>query len=731
MKTVRPLIIGSFLLLVASISMFVAAAVMSDRLYSMMVEAIQKAHTTPDLVMHNYEYEFLTLFREITEFSQGNSSQEEMSDRFNLFVKRANLILDAIDLQEKFGMEENVRIAGEELRDLISYVGQKTEPWTPALANEVLQYSKQEQTQFWSSIGSHQSLDSTSNKTFFQIVSDGQDRILYIFSAATCSVFLLIGILFYLFTQSSRNSKNLERIFGIADAAVVQLRNELDLRVKAEETSDELRIAAEKSRDCIVFANQEGHILFTNAETACEGWFKGIKNVRFEKALHNRITISETLVLPTPSADGISVFGYNSAGNHRLWIQWSISLFETSDGEMRYLAIGRDVTSERQANEHIARIQRVETLGILAGGLAHDFNNVLASIVGSTHLARDEANEINNEEIAEELDQVLVAAKRASELVDGLLLLGRDDANDKDYAHWGSVLKNVEQLAQIDKSASVNLSFGTNDLETWVGMSASNLHQVLFNLIKNAKDSIGASKGNIEISFNIVENMAEITVSDDGPGIPKDIQDLIFEPFYSTKTTGKGSGLGLALIKSLTTDAQGTIIVDSNLGSGTKFVIRLPLYHDGIAYGTEEKASDIETVDRKPCLKTEKQAPHVLIVDDEIEVLRITKLIIEREGYKVTAFSDPFDANEFFVNHRTEIDIIISDVLMPGMTGPALIEEIRAHDPTIGVIFLSAYTNVDIGLNDNTRFLQKPANPKKLFDNIQSLCDSRLSQVSA
>lgn len=730
MKSNQPLIIGSFILLIASITMLIATVVMSNRLYSMMAESLQKAHSTHDPVMHNYEYQFQSLFNELSKHSLGNSSQDEMTMRYDLFVKSANLILDAIALQEQFGIEENVSLAGQELRNLISYIEQKSEPWTPAFATEVLQYSKTEQTQFWNSIDAQYSLDGVPIESFFQsIVGDKQDQIVYIFSASAICILLLICLLLYLLTQSSRYGKDQKRIFDIADAAVVQLKNELDLRIKAEQTSDDLRMAAKKSRDCIVFSNQEGRILFSNAESACKGQFKCIENVRFEKALHNRLTISEMLVLPIPDEDGISIFGYNTAENHRLWIQWSISRFETSEGEKRYLAIGRDVTSERETNEHIARIQRVETLGILAGGMAHDFNNVLATVVGSAHLARDEAAEIDNNEIIEELDQVLIAAKRASELVDGLLLLGRNNANDKDYSEWGRVLENVSQLTKVNKSTSVNLVFGTNDLDAWIGMRASNLHQILFNLIKNAKDSIGSSTGEISVLLKIIDSTAEITVSDNGPGIPKDIQELIFKPFYSTKTTGKGSGLGLALIKSLTTDAQGTITVESSLGSGTKFIIRLPLYQADSDSNVDKVQFNKEPQQGALCVKDEKPCFHVLIVDDESEVLRITKLIIEKAGYKVTAFLDPFDANEFFISHQQEIDVIVSDVLMPGMTGPALIDEIRSHDPTIGVIFVSAYTNVDIGLDDNTRFLQKPADPKKLFDNIQTLCESRFGHV--
>jgi signal transduction histidine kinase/CheY-like chemotaxis protein len=730
MESNQPVIIGSFVLLITSIIMLIATVVMSDRLYSTTAESLQKAHITHDPVMHNYEYQFHTLFNELSKHSLGNSSQDEMTMRYSLFVKSANLILDTIALQEQFGIEENVSRAGQELHNLISYIEQKSEPWTPSFATEVLQYSKTEQTQFWKSIDAQYSLDGVPIDSFFQsIVADRQDQIEYIFSASAICILLLICLLLYLLTKSSRYGKDQKKIFDIADAAVVQLKNELNLRIKAEQTSDELRIAAKKSRDCIVFANQEGRILFSNAESACNGQFKCIENVRFEKALHNRLTISEVLVLPIPDEDGISIFGYNTAGNHRLWIQWSISRFETSEGEKRYLAIGRDVTSERETNEHIARIQRVETLGILAGGMAHDFNNVLATVVGSAHLARDEAAEIDNNEIIEELDQVLIAAKRASELVDGLLLLGRNDANDKDYSEWGRVLENVSQLTKVNKSTSVNLVFGTNDLNAWIGMRASNLHQILFNLIKNAKDSIGSSTGEISILLKIIDSTAEITVSDNGPGIPKDIQELIFEPFYSTKTTGKGSGLGLALIKSLTTDAQGTISVESSLGSGTKFIIRLPLYQADIDSNVDKVKFNKKAQQVALCEKDEKPCFHVLIVDDESEVLRITKLIIEKAGYKVTAFLDPFDANEFFISHQQEIDVIVSDVLMPGMTGPALIDEIRSHDPTIGVIFVSAYTNVDIGLDDNTRFLQKPADPKKLFDNIQTLCESRIGHI--
>lgn len=696
-----------------------SALYLTERFRSDTMAAFMKFQAKPELTFYNSEYELLRLQIAVEQYAAGMNTEENVFFRQEIFASRAIALDETQFFQVHLRRVGSIAAANDASLVLMAQIDAiLADGLQQADIQIILDAIESVKPMMRTAINDIANAENATNRDLFTQVEAGQLQIQYALTVSVVAFLLLTAIFVYQMTHTRRNNRNIKQLYEIAEGAVKQLRTELQLRTQAEQANQELRIAVERSKEFILIADEEGKILLSNASTAIDGHMQDVQSISLENAIRNRLELGATLSVPDPTSHATDTFGYILPGRRRLWLEWSVTEFITNDGSKRYLAIARDVTQERQANEQVARIQKVETLGIMAGGMAHDFNNVLSTIVGSAHLALDDAKDNQQGEIAEELEQIITAAGRASELIEGLMKLGRNDANDRDVTQWGAVSAQVEKLINAVHAHNIDVHFDGANRNVWVEMSSSNLHQIVYNLIKNAMDAIGQSSGSVSIALSLQDDWAEISIADTGPGIPKDVQARIFEPFFSTKASGKGSGLGLSIVKSLIMGSNGEIDLDSSLGKGTTFKIRLPVHKVEV---TEAPRDILPNIQETP----KKDAFHVLIVDDEADVLRVTKRLIEKAGYDVVAHSDPFDANEYFVDNYQNIDAIVSDVIMPGMTGPTMVEEMRAHDPDIGVIFVSAYTDVDIGLNDNTLFLQKPANPAKLFQSIETLCNIR------
>ncbi|MEX2469470.1 MAG: ATP-binding protein, partial [Pseudohongiellaceae bacterium] len=381
------------------------------------------------------------------------------------------------------------------------------------------------------------------------------------------------------------------------------------------------------------------------------------------------------------------------------------------------------IRRRRVAEAELQRTQKLDALGSLAGGIAHDFNNTLMSIVANTELAMEDHSE--DTALKKQLGNVLAASQRARNMVRQILLFSRQSATQS-VALLDTSAQLQESVAQIRSSLPLNCRIDLNCASGLapVYFDSTQLHQVLLNLCVNAEHAMGGA-GVIAIQaqnetvnwsrhlFNQKLPPGEyvtISVSDSGSGISAEDLRRVFEPFFSTKAAGKGSGLGLALVYQIMKAHKGFIDLNSQPEHGT----RVTLYLKGAA--DPEAASE-------PPLRTSRKSrgdnEPILLVDDDIMVLDTTRHILENLGYEVHAFSNSVEALRRFQKDPDYFRLIFSDLSMPEMDGVRLITRARQTRPTIPVILCTGYQE-SVGANEleNCRILLKPVGAVEIAEAV-------------
>ena len=368
-----------------------------------------------------------------------------------------------------------------------------------------------------------------------------------------------------------------------------------------------------------------------------------------------------------------------------LIIQTRWTLVRDGDGTpSAQLIINRDVTEQRRLEVQFRRAQRLESLGTLAGGIAHDLNNVLAPITMSLDLLR---RKVADPHVKKHIARLETSAERGRDIVKQVLLFAR--GSEQDYAPQ-QIRYIVREIAAIIRETFPRDIEIATDIDTdlpFVMGDATQLHQVLMNLCVNARDAmpdgghltIAASSRTLngdDAKIRLGGHPGEyvvLCISDTGTGIPKEIQERIFEPFFTTKDPGKGTGLGLSTVYAIVKDHKGFIDLYSEPGRGTSFSIYLP------------------SVQHEELVESHPQAPSapsgdgevVLVVDDELAVLEISREILEVHGYKVLTATNGAEAiSVFAAAPKRSVHLVLTDVNMPTMNGPAAVEAIRRMDPT-------------------------------------------------
>ncbi len=369
-------------------------------------------------------------------------------------------------------------------------------------------------------------------------------------------------------------------------------------------------------------------------------------------------------------------------------LEITISPVRDSDGAIsNYISIGRDVTREYTLEKQLRQSQKMEAIGTLAGGIAHDFNNILSAIIGYTELARFE---MNTECIEKEyLDRVLKSCKRARDLVQQILAFSRQRERERKPLHISPIVKETMKLLRASIPSTIEIRQNIKSTNDMVLADQTEIHQILVNLCTNASHALEETGGIIEIGLDhlyipgdeqgIGADLApgsyiELRVQDSGCGMGADILDRIFEPFYTTKETGKGTGMGLAVVHGIVKSYGGEITVDSAPGSGTRFAVYLP------QVDLDDTPSDVQV----------KPTPHgegtILFVDDEELLVDVISRMLESLGYSVVAHNSSREALSVFQHDPNRFDLVLTDYTMPGMTGCDLaqkITDIRGDVPII------------------------------------------------
>jgi len=393
-----------------------------------------------------------------------------------------------------------------------------------------------------------------------------------------------------------------------------------------------------------------------------------------------------------------------------------------------------DITQRLQAEEErkmleaqLHQAQKMEAVGQLAGGIAHDFNNILTAILGyaSIVLMRLEEESPHRRYV----EQVVASAERAAELTNGLLAFSRRQVLHTKPINVCEVVRGLEQM--LARLVPEDIDFRTTVAEGVLTVMADKgqIEQMLMNLVTNAKDAMprGGSLS-IEVSTTVTKekfvhahgfgepgDYACVTVSDTGYGMDEETRKRIFEPFFTTKEVGKGTGLGMAIIYGIIRQHNGYISIYSEKGRGTTFKVYLPLIVEGIK--EEQGVPDAEPLPGG----TET----VLLAEDDTAVRELHRMMLEEAGYTVIEAIDGQDALDRFMDCRTEVDVLVTDVIMPKMSGKSLYEEIRKIRPDMKVLFMSGYTKdiiVERGvMDDEFSVVTKPVTMHKLLRKIREI----------
>ncbi|WIM97944.1 PAS domain S-box protein [Actinoplanes oblitus] len=407
-------------------------------------------------------------------------------------------------------------------------------------------------------------------------------------------------------------------------------------------------------------------------------------------------------------------------------------------------AVARDITAAKEAAERGRAIQersnqaqRMESLGKLAGGVAHDFNNILAIIANYTEFVAEET--ADRPEVQADLTQVRTAVERATNLTRQLLTFTRAEAIQPQDVDLNAAVTEVQMMLERTIGEHIDLIAVPSPQPLIVHADPGQLQQVLLNLALNARDAMPEG-GALVLEANTATldgeevNMqpplpagtyARLLVSDTGEGMSPETAKRIFEPFYTTKPQGRGTGLGLATVYGIVTECGGSINVYSELGTGTTFRVYLPL---------AKAVTDTTAI--PPAHRTAPprgDGSTVLVVEDEPALARVVTRILSRAGYHVLTAADAGEALDLYEQHGC--DALLTDVIMPGVSGRRLAESLHERQPDLPVLYMSGYSNGLLGtthiLDEDIAFLEKPFTAADLLHRLAATRESSSSPLGS
>ncbi len=392
------------------------------------------------------------------------------------------------------------------------------------------------------------------------------------------------------------------------------------------------------------------------------------------------------------------------------------------------VAFWRDVTDRSRLEEQLRQSQKMEAIGQLAGGVAHDFNNILTAITGFGTLVKMKMNP--DDPLQTGVDQILAASERAAHLTQGLLAFSRRQVLIPKPIDLNAVLSSVEKLLRRLIGEDIDLSLRLSDRSLIVMADAGQIEQILMNLATNARDAMPRG-GTLTLStearylaedfmavhgYGVAGRYALIMVTDTGTGMDEATRKRVFEPFFTTKEKGKGTGLGLSIAYGIVKQHEGFINIYSEPGRGTTFRIYLPLIDQSVEEAKPVKAElpprGVETI---------------LLAEDDQDVRMFASSALREFGYHVIEAVDGRDALEKFRTHAQDIKMMILDVIMPRLSGPDVYETIRVERPGMKVLFISGYTadylHTKGVFEEGTYFLAKPMSPMELLRKIREILE--------
>ncbi|MCX9012838.1 MAG: PAS domain S-box protein [Candidatus Methanoperedens sp.] len=409
-------------------------------------------------------------------------------------------------------------------------------------------------------------------------------------------------------------------------------------------------------------------------------------------------------------------------GRTRIIVNMNVGLI-TYRGKVASMGTVKDITEKKKLEAQLLRAQRMESIGTLAGGIAHDLNNVLTPMMLSLQILQEKFDDEQSQRLLNILE---TNTQRGANLIKQVMSFVRGIEGERTALQIAHIIAEIEKIAKETFPKSIEIRTDIQRDLPVISGDATQLHQVLMNLCVNARDAMpqGGILG-ISAEYTFVDEsyarinldarvgqFVTITVTDTGTGIPPEILSRIFEPFFTTKEFGRGTGLGLSTVLGIVKGHGGFIDVYSEVRKGTAFKVYLPAAKAGTQKAQEQQQHELPS----------GHGELVFVVDDETEILEITRVSLEKYGYRVLTANDGAEAIRLYSQNKGEVKIVLMDMMMPVMDGPASIRALRKIDPAVKVIGVSGLTEKDKIIEDADvqvhAFLTKPYTTRSLLRTI-------------
>ena len=416
--------------------------------------------------------------------------------------------------------------------------------------------------------------------------------------------------------------------------------------------------------------------------------------------------------------------------------EFHASVVQDKDGTSEYIiALGRDITERKQAElekknleAQLRQAHKMEAIGTLAGGIAHDFNNILAIILGYSEMVRNDLP--GNSPVIKEIDEVLLATHRAKDLVKQILAFSRKSEEDRSSLDIKSLVNEVLRLLRATIPSTIEIKKNISAKCGNIMADATQMHQVIMNICTNAAQAMEEKGGVLQVDLDEVElsradlideperkpgKYVRLNIRDTGDGIDSAIIDRIFDPYFTTKGFGKGSGMGLAVVLGIIRSHEGLIRVDSRPGQGTAFEVFFP------------RLASADNPQNGDAGRLLPGSEHILFVDDEECLVGFGEKFLKRLGYRVTGKTSSIEALEMLRANPDDFDLVVTDQTMPNMAGDDLAREIMKIRPDMPVILCTGFSSkidqvkaAEIGIKE---FIMKPVDIVKLGNVIRQVLD--------